>query len=347
MDLETIRSEVTAEQAKLLSAIWQHHRAQASRMPARLLHKSFGGKARVLELLSQLGGRIVFEVEESEFSVYGITFLGVLLSTDGPQVEQLISSYLAYAQAKALDETSRTHVSSQEVARDLDLSVQDVVTLGRALFLSPFQAGGSYGSEEWNARLPRDIEDLPQDLPSYTKAVAAEEYDRTVPVLESERQKVHLLTEQTRQPDKFFFVGDPQLKSQLDSDWKEVSATYTVEAWKACVVLCGAVLEGVLLDAIRPREEEAVAALKTAAPQRDLPPLDRWDLVDLVDAAAYVKLIGQGALHLGHALRLHRNLVHLGRQISDGIEVTKAEADISISTVERCIRELTSHVPSG
>jgi hypothetical protein len=187
-DLDILRHRFDPQQRNILGIIWLYYCREGHWIPARLLHLTHGGKKIVRPVLDQFGGSVVYEQEENGNLHYQLTFLGVLLSSEGENIEELITNYLRIARTLALQEPHRTHVSSKEALSHLRLGPNGPAELGRSLFLSPFISGGSLNTTEWNAGLPRDIEDLPDDLHTYICERAAELYDPNIPVTASERQ---------------------------------------------------------------------------------------------------------------------------------------------------------------
>ncbi len=308
-----------------------------------MLHSQQGGKPHVRPLLEACGGSIVYESEDNGIPHYALTFLGVLLSSEGEELENLIVLYLDFACRKAIEEPQRDHVSSKEIASELHLTPQQVANLGRVLFLSRFVHNGSLGVERWDAGLPRDIEDLPKDLLSHVRNTAIKDYDPNMPVGSIQRTSYSPTTLSSAEQTAFSFVASQGLREQLQRDWVEARSTFKAEAWKACIILCGGILEGMLIARLTPIEGQAMQAYEHLRVGKKAGDLARWNLVDLVDVAREVKLLSQSASYLGHALRLHRDLVHPSRQVTERIEVTRGEAETSINTVERCIRELSAN----
>lgn len=187
-DVNTLRNRFNTQQREILTSIWRYYLKESRWMPARLLHVTNGSKKAVRPIIDQLGGSIVYEQEENGSPYYGLTFLGVLLSSDGEHIEELLTRYLRIVRILAEQETHRTHVSSNEALSHLRLSTKALLELGRALFLSPLYSGGTSSPTEWNAGLPKDIEDLPDDLHTYICERAVEHYDPNLPVTVLERR---------------------------------------------------------------------------------------------------------------------------------------------------------------
>lgn len=186
--LDTLRNKFDSQQRGILTDIWRYYLKDGHWMPARFLHVTHGNKKIVRPVLEQFGGSVVYEQAENNNSYYGLMFLGVLLSSDGERVEELLTNYLRVAQTLALQEPHRTHVSSEEALKHLRLTSDRVMELGHILVLSPLRSDCSSSSSEWNAGLPKDIEDLPDDLHAYLSDRAMEGYDPDVPVDPSKRQ---------------------------------------------------------------------------------------------------------------------------------------------------------------
>ena len=94
-DLNILRNKFNTQQREILTIIWRHYVKKSHWMPARLLHVTNGGKKVVRPIIEQLGGSIVYEPEENGTPYYALTFLGVLLSSDGEHIEELLAHQLS------------------------------------------------------------------------------------------------------------------------------------------------------------------------------------------------------------------------------------------------------------
>jgi hypothetical protein len=185
--LSEIRSALLKEQRDIISAIWTYFRQDNQSIPVRVLHQSHGGKPKVQASLDQLGGSIVFEYKEGGVKYYHLTFLGTLLTQEGPGLEILLSRFLSYVVDICAAEPLRTHVSSHEVARQLRLDQGTSYLLGYLVRESPLSGSGSFSAHEWNVEVPDNVEDLPSDLELYIQTRAIESYDPLIPVDQEER----------------------------------------------------------------------------------------------------------------------------------------------------------------
>ena len=144
----------------------------------------FGGKSKVWPLLEQLGGTIVFEYDEHAVNIkyYQLTLLGVLLTDQGDDYAELLTRYLKYVSEQCSLDALLTKVHSQKVAADLGLNLEQTFVLGHLIRLGPFSSSVGIGPEEWNADVPDNIEDLPDDLATYIYERALRHYDPHMPV---------------------------------------------------------------------------------------------------------------------------------------------------------------------
>jgi hypothetical protein len=186
--LDILREKFDPRHRDILTDIWRYHLKDGHWIPTRFLHVTHGNKKIVRPILEQFGGSVVYEQVENNNSYYGLMFLGVLVCSDGERVEELVANYLRVAQTLALQEPKRTHISSEEALKHLRLTPERVMELGRILVLSPLRSDCSINSSGWNAGLPKEIEDLPDDLHAYISDRAMERYNPDMPVDPSERQ---------------------------------------------------------------------------------------------------------------------------------------------------------------
>ncbi len=344
--LTELRSSITNQQKTIINEIFTYFDCNKTWIPIRVLHAKCNGKDEVKKQLTELGGSIVFEYDDNGTKKYQLTFLGMLLSYYGEIIQNQISTFINITKALIKNDPEKTIISSKDLARIFELNPSDINIMGKFLYLSPFHTNGGYGPEEWNSKVPDDIEDIPDDAISYIHEKVMKDYDKNVPI-ESTARSSYLMVKMylpkgVQEEDSFSFMNNDILKRIVTSDWNEVKTCFQGKAWKYIIIGCGSVLEGILLDCLLKDTGAAIDARKKANPDRK-PGTDllSWDLIDLVDAAKQLKIIGEASSLLGHALRLHRNLVHPGRQVKEIINVSEEEAQISFTTVEKCIKDLS------
>jgi hypothetical protein len=303
------------------------------------------GKESLLSAINPLGGAIVFKNRVGATERYELTLLGVFLSDHGPEAEELLASYLEYIRAQFQENPMIEKVTAAEVQQALRLTEDKAELLGRLIVMGYFYGSSASSGKAWECGVPADIDDLPTipDLRKYAQERAGRDYDPKVPIESSDRLRYSPPIKTKEKQNEFEFIQDPLLREQLANDWDEVKSVREVRAWKSCVILCGGILEGMLLDVLKRDEEGAKAAyqkLRSKSPRE----LNSWDLVDVVDAAKELGLLSKGVGHLSHGLREFRNLVHPGKQIREKITLTEEEAEIACKVVQVCLREFFNQI---
>jgi hypothetical protein len=336
---EQIRESFTDDQKDALSIIWDYFLSEGEWIPLRALHKQFGGKAEARAILDRLGGSIVSILGRPDLDRYQLTLLGILLTSNGEGYEQLLARYLRFVKEKSYEEPKRTDVSCEEVAQALRLNSQEVTILGHLVRYDWLSSGGSFGKDHWTAGIPRNIEDIPDDVLLYLQQTVGERFDPNVPLDPAKRRSYHPSKTPGQPSGPFAFISNIELRTQLESDWQEANNVHQTQAWKSCVVLCGGILEGMLIDALQTRKEEASRSYKKLKQKETAPNISRWSLQDMVDVAQDIGILGKGSFHLSHAIRQYRNLIHPAKQVAEGIEITEDSANIAISSIRTFIRE--------
>ncbi|MBI4572097.1 MAG: hypothetical protein HY713_02270 [candidate division NC10 bacterium] len=320
VEIEILRKRLTGDQCAILNTIWSHFRDHTQWVPCRLLHQRFG-KPAVQACLEQLGDGIIREFEDEGKHWYRLTFLGVLMTEQGEESEGLLARYLEYVRNRWKSDPTLEWVGSQEVEAALGLTAERSRLLRQLIRLSHWWGGGSgFGDQEWTVGVPIDVDDLPSepDLCGYIRGHVLTHFPPGTPPTGIETPR-----------GEFWFVADPDLQRQLTLDWHEAQDVYQVRGWKSCVILCGAILERLLLDALA---GEGDASAETGRP----------DLAALVDAARDRGILGSGTPPLGHALGEFRQLIHPGRQARERVEATRDEAEAALIAVRMCLRQMAA-----
>jgi hypothetical protein len=182
--LEDLRAQITDIQRAALTACWKHYCEYGEWINIRLLHKKQGGKSTARPALEDLGGSIVFEQADATTTRYQLTLLGVLLTDEGKQYEELLAQYLRFLITLSQQDPERNNVKSEEVAVALNLTQEQTFLLSILLYVGePFRKSmGGYRTLEWNADIPDNIEDLPSGLLEYVQQRAIERYYSDAPL---------------------------------------------------------------------------------------------------------------------------------------------------------------------
>src|SRR5258706_8910668 len=120
--LEDLRAQLSPEQRAILTACWKHYRENGQWIDVRQLYFNEGGQEVVQREIEKLRGSIIFEQGDTTTTRYVLTLLGVFLSEQGEQSEQLLAQYLGFLVKLAAKEPVRDYVNSQEVVASLALT---------------------------------------------------------------------------------------------------------------------------------------------------------------------------------------------------------------------------------
>ena len=136
-------------------------------------------------------------------------------------------------------------------------------------------------------------------------------------------------------PAALTFVTDTKLREILELDLSELRKAYAGACLKSTIVLCGAAIEALLVDAL----------LRDSATRANAPShaqLLEWGLAKLIEKAVEYNLIQAAAAKFSHSVREYRNLVHPGRVIRESLAINVEEARIAIDILNIICRDLTT-----
>ena len=315
-ELDTLCQRISDNQRTVLNEIWGYFRDQNQWISRRVLDERFGHPA-VQACFEQLGENILRTIEEDAEERCQLTFLGVLLTSQGDESEQILARYLEYVRGRYKSDPRLEWVGSQEVEAALGLTTVRSRLLRQLIRLSHWWGGGSgFGNQEWTVGVPVDVDDLPcgADLCAYIRGHVLTHLSVGAPAGAEQRP-----------PGEFWFVSNPDLARQLTTDWLEAQDVYQVRAWRSCVVLCGGILEALLLDALLCRGHAPSESAQS-------------DLGQLAEAARGRGILGAGALSIGQSLRRFQDLIHPALPAHPRAEVTKDEAQAALNTIRVCVR---------
>lgn len=109
------------------------------------------------------------------------------------------------------------------------------------------------------------------------------------------------------------FIQDDKLRNIVSQFHMEAVEAFKAKRHVAAVVLCGAVLEGMLTSALMSCEAEAQVQFRTKHGDKraaERPSPADWYLSELIDTASSMNLIGQTAKDGAWAVKDFRNLIH-------------------------------------
>lgn len=340
-----LKSSLTSNQLALIDAVWDFRLGKKEWPPVKLIeHKIETETITVGDIAKTLGGGVIYETYDNGQNRYVLTLLGVLLSGDGDKAELFLVKYLEYVRQRYAEDAEIERVTSAELTRDLSLA-SDSSTYIRELVNIGHLWGGSASltsAGEWSAGFPSDINRLrfEKNIQEYLHRKALERYKKDEPVEANERYRslfeaqrdVHGLTSSWRTSDSSFelgfdFVSNLTLRDFVARDWHEAQIVYKAEAWKACVVLCGSIIEAMLLDVV-------TFALKDLRVPDGIPKdPNRWKLAHLIELAKANQFLSGAAGSFANGLRDYRNLVHLDKQVRENLVANRHAADLAMRVV--------------
>jgi hypothetical protein len=127
----------------------------------------------------------------------------------------------------------------------------------------------------------------------------------------------------------FKFIVTSDLRHCLESDYKELRACLTAQAWKAVHVLAGSIIEAVLIDALITQQGIDSARLQ------------KMRFVDVINLAKSEGLLSDEAVDLSTVVRKYRNLIHPAVVIRLEKNVNEDEAQVAARLVEIIAKQVS------
>ena len=334
-DIEEQRERITAGQRALVDRLWEHYRDRNVWLSRAQLHQEFGRAA--VQASCEALGEAVFRScrDEDEEDCCRLTFFGVLLTTQGREAEALLARYLEYVRDKCQADPRVEWVGSRDVECALGLSPERSQLLRQLIRLSHWWGGGSgFGNREWTVGVPVDVDELPRDtdLRDYVRAHVVRHFLPRA----SEAAGARSTDLAPRNP--FWFVRRAALSQRLAADWHEARDVFGVRGWRSCVILCGGILEAVLLDALSWGEPDP-RHLPTEGAFRSSASLRRRPLVELLQVAGDRGLLVPGTVVLGPAVGDFPGLIHPGRR-RKRLDPNRGDAEAALEAMKSCLQQL-------
>jgi hypothetical protein len=341
VSVSSLRQKVSAEARRLLNAIWSARLASGN-WPASVAIRLELREIGPAKVAKTLGGSIVQEHPAAGHDpiTYRLTTLGLFLSDDGPKLAELLRRYIVHVRDRI--ERDRRLVDTQ--FSDLGFGERQVTMLRVLLFDDwgyPWNTGGSNGPNGYATSSPACEEWLSvPDVAGWIDDLVSARYDDAADV-DVQQRGLRSMNTAVSTP-RFECVADERIRVALVADDEELRRVHEVRAWKACVILSGTLIEGMLLDAIG-QDPEAVAAMAKRAKTAD--PVG-WKLDDLAHVAKARNIIHATSADLTGVVRAFRNLVHPARQTREQLRATRELAESAISTVNVLRAELVDRATS-
>ncbi len=176
----------------VIDAVWEHYQRDGEWIPRALLYHRLDKNRPIVDTaVKNLGGTVVYETWADNGSRFALTFVGILLSSQGKELESLLEKYLSVLTAKFEREPRFQEIRGEEVEKELELTQAESnslrVLIDRGHIWGHSAALGS--GSAWYAGPQEDIHELrhESDLKGYIHRKAMEPYCKSVPVGEAAR----------------------------------------------------------------------------------------------------------------------------------------------------------------
>jgi hypothetical protein len=137
------------------------------------------------------------------------------------------------------------------------------------------------------------------------------------------------------------FIRNIKLRKILARDIIEANKSYSAGAWKSTIVMCGSILESILISELNKRKNKVKIIYNTLY-KKILTNLNDLTLNQMIEIAIRLKFLNQDILSIAHPLRKFRNYIHPLRELDkDSIEPNESLAAISLNLVNMITKELS------
>jgi len=138
-------------------------------------------------------------------------------------------------------------------------------------------------------------------------------------------------------------ISDPKMQSILGQRWRECVICVNSGAPLAATVMMGGILEGLLLAKINQLPNQAPVFTAASAPKDKAGktlPLKDWTLKNYIDVAHELKWISNTAKDVGEVMRDYRNYIHPQKELSHGVTLVDADAQMLWEIAKSVIRQV-------
>ena len=142
-------------------------------------------------------------------------------------------------------------------------------------------------------------------------------------------------SQNSRRLDAIFMAGDP-LDTVVQADYATLLVQLKAEQYKAAVIFAGSIVEAILVFALR-----RIPSITAPSKQAQGKPVEKWRLVDLIEAARANGIITETTCKASDALRDSRNLVHPMLVAQDNLKADRGLAKIASGVVDKICSEVS------
>lgn len=121
-------------------------------------------------------------------------------------------------------------------------------------------------------------------------------------------------------------------------DLNELYIAYIMQSWKTVIILCGSILEFVL---IYDQEKKKISTIEYSRQGKVVSKaLYACDLGDLLAFYDEKGLLSRSLVHLGNVSRIFRNFIHPGKELRDEEILDKAKADLCFIGAKEILKDV-------
>ena len=149
-------------------------------------------------------------------------------------------------------------------------------------------------------------------------------------------------TETLSEDHGFSFIANPQLRSIIERDYQEIPRCLAAEAYKAATVMCGSVMEALLLDALLADGPKAKQSAEALTDKGGKVPKDfgKWSLRLMIAVAQDLQILPAAILGMSDPIREYRNLIHPAVEMRKKIAPEREEARAAQTALDVIIKNL-------
>jgi hypothetical protein len=358
--LKELKANFTYFELSLLDFLGNEYMESGRAVTEQLVYRKWP-RADVDQATNHLGGKVVQRGYYDGNPGFRITLLGLFLHTNGEDYVKLLARCLETVRRYWEARPDFRHIEGADIGTGGGFSLDDLRTLGRILTIAhgsgvPLTANYIAGDLVWMANPGDRIDELRDavDLKAYIENAVTKDYRADYPVAEGARMSLELFgrpaqndwqaifgtansMEATAQL-PLRFVQDATLLKIAQSDWIEAETAFKGKAFKACIIICGALLETLFLAKVEALLAQGVI---TALPK----PVAKLGLNDLDNLVRESKVLPPVTEGLTEFLRNYRNFVHPDAQRRANTFAGEHLAKIAMISVQWAAEEFSKQVP--
>lgn len=360
-NLTRLRDAQTELQRAVLDRLWTHMEQTGRPMSQRAFYYDFS-RDEADPAIDALGGKVVIQSYVEGINCYAPTLLGALLSSSGLALEDLLCRCLKFVRTRYEENQELRSLTSDQLHEGGNFTTAETEILRILMSLAyrelVITGGGRLKDGPWILCVREEVDLLRKvvDWQAYLHEEVMKGFDQRYPVSEAKRAALIQSPfgwldgigrrangdQEIAEADelRFEFVENEDLQRVLISDWNEMGRVLAVKAHKSCVILCGGMIEGMLLSIVRklPEIELQNAMRESRVRNVELQDMGIAELLKICDGK---RLIDAQRLHLGQFVRLYRNQIHPGSASEQHESVGENEAKIAVLAVKSIAVALT------